>query len=126
MRLAMTFLALVVLASTAEVLAQDRGQEKDPQYYHFLMENCPGKSLKVTLKDGQKLSGMCHAQLVDRVQITREGVTHDIPYASIAKMNVRRSWLSKCFGQVNDAVRGPYFYIYLIGVALTSNDDAPW
>ena len=126
MRLKVMFLAVVVLVSTTEVLAQDRSSTKDPQYYHFLMKNCPGKNLKVTLKDGQKLSGMCHAQLVDRVQLTSEGVTRDIPYTSIAKMNLRRSWFSKCFGQVKDAVLAQYFYIYLIGVALTSNDDAPW
>ena len=126
MRLKIMFLAVVVLASTTEVLAQDRSSTKDPQYYHFLMQNCPGKNLKVTLKNGQKVSGMCNAQLVEGVQITSEGVTHNIPYTSIAKMNVRRSWLSKCYGKVKDAVVAQYFYIYLIGVALTSDDDAPW
>lgn len=126
MRLVITFLALAFLASATEVLAQDRSSTKDPQYYHFLMKNCPGKNLKVTLKDGQKVSGICHAQLVDRVQITSEGVTHDIPYTSIAKMNVRRSWFSKCYGKVKDAVVAQYFYIYLIGAALTSKDDMPW
>lgn len=120
------FLAVAVLASTTEVLAQVSSSTKDPQYYHFLMQNCPGKNLKVTLKDGQKLSGICHAQLVEGVQITSKGVIHDIPYTSIAKMNVKRSWLSKCYGKVKDAVLAQYFYIYLIDVALTSDDDMPW
>ena len=124
MRLKIVFLTVAVLTSTTHVLAQ--GQQKDPQYYHFLMQNCPGKKLEVKLTNGQKMSGICEAQLVDRVQILREGVTHDIPYTSIAKMNVKRSWLSKCFGQVKDAMAVPGFYIYLIGAALTSKDEGPW
>ena len=124
MRLKIMFLTVAVLASATHVLAQ--GQQKDPQYYHFLMQNCPGKKLEVKLTNGQKMSGICEAQLVDRVQILREGVTHDIPYTSIAKMNVKRSWLSKCYGAVKDAVAEPYFYIYIIAVGLTSDDDLPW
>lgn len=124
MRLKIVFLAIVALASATHVLAQ--GKQKDPQYYHFLMQNCPGKKLNVTLTNGQKVSGICEAQLVDRVQILREGVTHDIPYTSIAKMNLKRSWLSKCFGQVKDAMAVPGFYIYVIALGLTSDDDFPW
>jgi hypothetical protein len=124
MRLKIVFLTVAVLTSTTHVLAQS--QQKDPQYYHFLMANCPGKKLEVKLKNGQKVSGICEAQLVDRVQILRAGVTHDIPYTNIAKMNVKRSCLSKCFGQVKDAMAAPGFYIYIIAVGLTSDDDFPW
>lgn len=126
MRLKIMFLAVAVLAVNTEVWAQSSSQEKYTTYYNFLMENCPGKKLEVKLKNGQKVSGICEAQLVDRVQILREGVTHDIPYTSIAKMNVKRSWLSKCFGQVKDAMAAPGFYIYIIAVGLTSDDDFPW
>lgn len=126
MRLKIMFLAVAVLAFNTEVLAQVGSQQKDPQYYHFLMKNCPGKKLEVKLKNGQKMSGICEAQLVDRVQILREGLTHDIPYTNIAKMNVKRSWLSKCLGQVKDAMAVPGFYIYIIAVGLTSDDDFPW
>ncbi|HKY43055.1 MAG TPA: hypothetical protein VJM50_08160 [Pyrinomonadaceae bacterium] len=126
MRLKILFLAVAVLASTTEVLAQDRSSTKDPQYYHFLMENCPGKNLKVTLKDGQKLSGICQAQLVDRVQISREGVTHDIPYTNIAKMNINRSWFGKCFGKVKETASATYFYVYLVGAMFSSRDQGPW
>jgi hypothetical protein len=124
MRLKIMFLAVAVLALNTEVLAQGSSQQKDPQYYHFLMKNCPGKNLKVTLKDGQKLSGICQAQLVDRVQITREGVTHDIPYTSIAKMNLNRSWLSKCFGQVKETAREAYFYVYLVGAMFSREKES--
>ena len=126
MRLKIMFLAVMVLVATIEVLAQDRSSVKDPQYYHFLMANCPGKRLEVKLTNGQKVSGICETQLVDRVQILREGLTHDIPYTNIAKMNVKRSWLSKCFVQVKDAMAVPGFYIYIIAVGLTSDDDFPW
>ena len=126
MRLKIVFLAIAVLTFNNHVLPQGGSQQKDPQYYHFLMQNCPGKKLNVTLTNGQKVSGICEAQLIDRVQILREGVTHDIPYTSIAKMNLKRSWLSKCFGQVKDAMAVPGFYIYVIAVGLTSDDDFPW
>ena len=125
MRLKIMFLAVGVLTFNTEVLAQGGNQQKDPQYYRFLMANCPGKKLEVKLKNGQKMSGICEAQLVDRVQILREGVTQDIPYTSIAKMNLNRSWFCKCFGRVKDAVAASYFYIYVIGVGLTSDDDMP-
>ena len=126
MRLKIMLLVVAILVATTEVLAQDRSSVKDPQYYHFLMANCPGKKLEVKLKDGQKLTGICEAQLVDRVQIIREGVTHDIPYTNITKMNVKRSWFRKCFGPVKDALAAQYFYIYVIAVGLTSDDDFPW
>jgi hypothetical protein len=125
MRLKILFLVIAVLAFSTEVLGQGSSQQKDPQYYHFLMKNCPGKNLKVTLKDGQKLSGRCQAQLVDRVQIIREGVVHDIPYRNIAKMNLDRNWLSKCFGQVKETARESYLYVYLIG-AMFSRDKEVW
>lgn len=126
MRLALTFLAVVVLASGTEVPAQDRSQDKDPQYYHFLMQNCPGKNLKITLKNGQKRVGTCQAQLVDRVQITQKGVTYDIPYTDIAKMKRNRSWVNECFDKVKGTASGAYFYVYLIGAMLTSRDKEPW
>ena len=126
MRLAITFLAVVVLASSTEVLAQDRSQDKDPQYYHFLMQNCPGKNLKITLKNGKKLTGRCEAQLVDRVQIIQKGVTHDIPYTDIAKMKRNRSWFNECFGKVKETASASYFYIYLVGAMITSKDKEPW
>jgi hypothetical protein len=126
MRLKIMLLALAVLVCVSEVSAQDRSQKKDPQYYHFLMQNCPGKNLKVTLNDGQKLTGICHAQLVDRVQITREGVTYDIPYTSIAKMTLKRNWLSKCFGRVKETAVASYFCVYLFAELLTSRDKEPW
>lgn len=126
MRLAITFLAVIVLASGTEVLAQDRSQEKDPQYYHFLMQNCPGKNLKIKLKNGQKLAGSCHAQLVDRVQIMKKGVTYDIPYTDIATMKGKRSWFAKSFGKVKDTAGATYFFIYLFGAMLTSRDKEPW
>jgi len=119
-------LAVAVLASANEGLGQVSSQEKDPQYYHFLMKNCPGKNLQVTLKDGQKLSGKCQAQLVDRVQITREGVTYDIPYTNIAKMNLSRSWFRQCFGKVKETADTAYFFVYLVGAMLTSRDKEPW
>ena len=123
MRLKIIFLVVAVLASATEVLAQSSSQERYSTYYNFLMENCPGKNLKIALKDGQKLSGVCQAQLVDRVQISREGVTYDIPYTNIAKMNVKRNWFSRCYGKVKDTVLGPYYYIYGgIGMALYFND----
>ena len=123
MRLKIMFLTVVVLVSATEVLAQSSSQEKYSTYYNFLMENCPGKNLAIQLKDGQKLSGICQAQLVDRIQISREGVTYDIPYTSIAKMNVKRNWFSRCFGQVKDTVLAPYYYIYGgIGMAMYFND----
>ena len=77
MRLAMMFLAVALLVSTTEVLAQD-SKGKLPPYYYFIMENCPGKNLKVTLKNDQKLSGRYHAQSADHFQLTHEGVTYDI------------------------------------------------
>ena len=126
MRLKIVLLAVAVLIFNTGVLAQGGSQQKDPQYYHFLMQNCPGKKLNVTLTNGQKVSGICQAQLVDRVQITREGVTHDIPYTSIAKMNLKRSWFSRCFGQVKDAMETPRFFIYMIGLALTGDELYPF
>ena len=126
MRLKILFLAVAVLASTTEVLAQSSSQEKYSTYYNFLMENCPGKNLKITLKDGQKLSGICQAQLVERIQISREGVTYDIPYTNIAKMNIKRSWFGKCFGKVKDTARASYFYIYLVGAMFSSRDQESW
>ena len=119
-------LAVAVLASATGVMGQVSSQEKDPQYYHFLMRNCPGKNLNVTLKDGKKLSGKCEAQLVDRVQISREGVTYDIPYTDIAKMNRRRSWVSKCFDKVKGPVEAAYFFIYLVVALSTSSEKEPW
>ena len=119
MRLAVMFIAATVLASTTQVLAQDGGKGKVPPYYYFIQDNCPGKNLEVTLKSGQKLSGRCHAQLADHFQITRKGVTHDIPYHSIERINVRRHW----FGKLKDAVIAPYVQIKLaIGMAQFYDD----
>ena len=126
MRLAITFLAVVVLGCITEVSAQDRSQGKDPQYYHFLMRNCPGKNLKIKLNNGRKLTGKCQAQLVDRVQIAQKGVTYDILYTDIAKMKRDRSWLSKSFGKVKEFGDASYFCIYLVGAMLTSRDQEPW
>ena len=126
MRLKLIFLAVAVLASYTEGAVQVSSQVKDPQYYHFLMKNCPGKNLQVTLKDGQKLSGKCQAQLVDRVQITREGVTYDIPYTNIAKMKLSRSWVRQCFGKVKETAVTAYFFVYLVGEMLSSRDKEPW
>ena len=107
MRLATIFFAVAVFASPTQALAQGGGQGEVPPYYYYIMDNCPGKNLEVTLKSGQKLSGRCHAQLADRFQITRKGVTYDIPYISIAKINIRRRW----FGRVKDAVVAPYVQV---------------
>ena len=122
MRLAITFLIVVILGSTTVVPAQ----EKDPQYYHFLMQNCPGKILAVTLNDGQKVSGRCEAQLIDRVQISRKGVTYDIPYTDIAKMKSKRSWFDKSFGKMKEIATASYFCIYLVGAMIFSKEKEPW
>ena len=119
MRLAIRFLAVAALASTTQVLAQDAGQGKVPPYYYYIMENCPGKNLEVTLKSGQKLSGRCHAPMADRFQMTHKGMTHDIHYVSIAKINVRRRW----FGRLKDAVVAPYVQVKVaIGMARFYDD----
>lgn len=119
MRLAMMFLAVAFLASTVEVVAQDSTKGKVPPYYYFIMENCPGKTLNVRLKNGQKLSGRCQAQLADHFQITHEGVTYHIPYINIKQITFRRSW----FGKLRNTVVAPYVYIHTsIGMAQFFND----
>jgi hypothetical protein len=119
MRLAMMILAVALLASTTEVLAQDSGKGRVPPYYYFIKENCPGKNLEVTLKNDQKLSGRCHAQLADHFQLTHEGVTYEIFYINIETITVRRSW----FGKLRNTVVGPYVYIQTsIGMAQFFND----
>jgi hypothetical protein len=119
MRLANIFLAAAVLASPTQISARDGGQGKVPPYYYYIMENCPGKSLEVTLKSGQKLSGRCHAQLADRFQMTHKGVTHDIPYTSIETINVRRRWI----GRLKDAVVAPYVRVKVsMGMVKIFND----
>ena len=119
MRLAIMFLAAAVLAPATQVLAQDSGKGTVPPYYYFIRENCPGKNLKVTLKSGRKLSGRCHAQLADHFQITHKGVTYDIHYVSIAKINTRRGW----FGRLKGAVGAPYVQIKTaVGMAQFYND----
>jgi hypothetical protein len=119
MRLAIMFLAAAVLTPTVPVMAQESGKGEVPPYYHFIQENCPGKKLEVTLKSGRELSGRCHAQLADRFQMTRGGATYDIPYCTIAKINIRRRW----FGKLKDAVVTPYVQMKLaIGMAQFYND----
>jgi hypothetical protein len=119
MRLAIMFLAVAVLASTTQVLAQDSGKGKVPPYYYFILESCPGKNLEVTLKSGQKLSGRCQAQQSDHFQITHKGATYDIPYTGIAKINIRRRW----YGKLKDAVVAPYVHVKMaIGIAQFYND----
>lgn len=113
MRLAIMLVFVAMLGSTTEVLAQDNSKGQGSPYYQFILTSCPGKNLEITLKSGQKLSGRCHAPLADHFQITHKGVTHDIRYISIEKVNIRRGW----FGKLKDAVAVPYFFIrLLIGV----------
>ena len=94
MHLAIMLVSVAILASTNQVLAQDSSKGQVSLYYHFILATCPGKNLEVTLKSGQKLSGSCHAPRADHFQITHKGVTHDIPYISIAKINITRRWSS--------------------------------
>jgi len=98
-----------MLASTTAILPQDNSKGQVSPYYRFILASCPGKSLEITLKSGQKLSGKCHTPLADQFQITAKGVTHDIPYSSIANINIQRRW----FGKLKDAVAGPYLFIKL-------------
>lgn len=119
MRLAMMFLAVASLASTTQVVAQDSSKGKVPPYYYFIMENCPGKNFNITLKNDQKLSGRCQAQLADHFQIAYEGVTYDIPYIDIEKIAVKHSW----FGKLRKTLVAPYVYIQTsIGMAQFFND----
>src|SRR4051794_36697201 len=119
MRLAIMFLGVAVLASTTQALAQDSSKGKVSPYYYFILESCPGKNLEVTLKSGQKLSGTCNAQLADGFQITRKGMTYDIPYISIANINTKRGW----FGKLKDAAATPFVHIRMaIGIAQFYND----
>ncbi len=113
MHLAIMLVYVAMLASTTQDLAQDSNKGQVSPYYHFILASCPGKNLEVTLKSGQKLSGRCHAPLADHFQITDKGVTHHIPYSSIAKINIRRRW----FGNLKDAVVAPYVFIKIaIGI----------
>lgn len=107
MRVAILLLSVVMLASTNAVLAQEMSKGQVSAYYHFILTTCPGKNLEVTLKSGRKLSGRCHAPLADHFQITHEGVTHDIPYVSIANINIKRGW----FGKLKDAAAVPYVFM---------------
>ena len=107
MHLAIMLVCVATLASPTHGLAQDSSKGQVSPYYHFIWASCPGKNLEVTLKSGQKLSGRCHSPLADRFQITHKGVAHDIPYISIAKINIRQRW----FGKLKDAVVVPYCFI---------------
>jgi hypothetical protein len=93
--LANMLVCVAMLASTTQGLAQDGSKGQVSPYYHFILASCQGKNLEVTLKSGQKLSGRCHTPQADHFEITRKGVTHDIPYISIAKINIRQRWFSK-------------------------------
>ena len=113
MNLAIMLVYIAMLASTTQGLAQDSSKAQVSPYHHFIMASCPGKDLEVTLKSGQKLSGRCHAPLADHFQITHKGMTHDIPYTSIAKIDIKRRW----FGKLKDAVAVPYVFIKMaIGI----------
>ncbi len=107
MQLAVTLVCVAMLASTTAVWSQDNSKGQVSPYYHFILASCPGKNLEITLKTGQKLSGRCHAPLADQFQITDNGVTHDIPYKSIANINIKRRW----FGKLKDAVAVSYLFI---------------
>ena len=109
MRLIIMLVCVAMLASTTQVLAQDNSKAQISLYQHFIVTNCPGKNLEITLKSGQKVSGRCHTPLADHFRITHKGVTHEIPYNSIANINVRRGW----FGKLKDAVAIPYLFIKL-------------
>ena len=114
MRLAIMSLAVAVLASTTQVLAQDTGTRKVSPYYHFIVASCPGKNLEVTLKSGEKLSGRCHARLADGFQITRKGVAYNVPYVGIANINTKRGW----FGKLRDTAAAPFVLIKMaVGIS---------
>jgi hypothetical protein len=81
---------VALLAVPTAVLAQDSSKGQVSPYYDFIVASCPGKNFEITLKSGQKLSGRCHAPLADHFQITDKGVTHDIPYISIAEITIKR------------------------------------
>ena len=98
-----------MLAPTAQVLAQETSKAPVSPYYVFIVASCPGKNLEVTLNTGQKVSGRCQAPQPNHFQLTHKGVTHDIPYTSISKINIRRSW----FGKVKHAVSVPYLFFKL-------------
>lgn len=113
MHLTIMLVFVAMFASTTQVLVQENSKAQVSPYYHFILASCPGKNLDVTLKSGQKLSGRCDTPLADRFQITHKGVTHDIPYTSIATINIRRSW----FRKLKDTVAVPYcFFKMAIGV----------
>ena len=113
MHLGIMFVCIAMLASPTHGLAQDSSKGQVSPYYHFIVASCPGKNLEVTLKSGQKLSGRCHAPLADQFQITHKGVTHNIPYISIAKINIRQRW----FAKLKDAVVVPYVFMKMaIGI----------
>jgi hypothetical protein len=104
---------VAMLASTTAVLGQDKSKGPVSPYYHFILMSCPGRNLEITLKSGQKLSGRCHAPLAEHFRITHKGVTHEIPYTSIANINIKRRW----FGKLKDAVAVPYvFFKMAIGI----------
>lgn len=107
MRLLIILVYIAMLAPTTQVLAQDNSKGQVSPYYHFILTNCPGKNLEITLKSGQKLSGRCQTPLTDHFRITHKGVTHDISYISIAKIDIRRGW----FANLKDAVAVPYLFI---------------
>ena len=109
MRSIILLVLVAMLASTTQVMAQDDSKGQASAYYHFILTNCPGKNLEITLKSGQKLSGKCHSPLADHFRITHNGMTHDIPYTSIAKADIRRGW----FGKLKDSVAVPYLFIKL-------------
>jgi hypothetical protein len=110
MHLAIMVVGVAMLTSTGQVLVQDRSKEQVSPYYHFIVASCPGQNLEVTLKSGQKLSGRCHTPLADRFQVTHKGVTHEIPYISIANVNRKQRW----FRKLKDAVGVPYLVIKML------------
>jgi hypothetical protein len=108
-RFIILLLYVAMLASTTQVMAQDNSKGQASAYYHFILTSCPGKNLEITLKNGQKLSGKCHTPLADHFRITHKGMTHDIPYVSIEKIDIRRGW----FGKLKEGVAVPYLFIKL-------------
>ena len=118
MRLAIMILAVMVLAATTEVMAQDSSQGKVVPYYHFYLKTYQGKNVEVTLKNGKRLSGMCRV-LTDQLQVVQKSVSYDIPYSSVSNITIRRSW----FGKLKDIALAPYYYIATpIGMIQYFND----